>query len=122
LAIEGKGDRAAAGIVSELRGANVGSISQREASRRRVSHEWVAQRRKELRQKTYPSENGGGNGATMPSDNTQGESHSASRMTRMGYSEVSGTMEETENQKIHGQVKENEKTNGKVEVSSGGSK
>lgn len=83
-AIVGEGDRAASGIVSELRGANVGSISQREASRRRVSHEWVAQQRK--RQKTQPSENGVGAGSTQPSENPLGVSHSASRMTRMGYS------------------------------------
>lgn len=67
-AIEGKGDRAASGIVSAKRGADVASISQREASRRGVSHEWIAQQRKK-RQKTQPSENSGAVPVGPPSEN-----------------------------------------------------
>lgn len=44
-AIDGYGDRTAAGIVSQLRGANLGSITQAEANRRRVSHEWIRKQR-----------------------------------------------------------------------------
>lgn len=77
-AIAGKGDRAASGIVSAMRGAGVASISQREASRRSVSHEWVAQQRK--RQKTQPSENNLGVQETMPSDNKTGKDHTGSRI------------------------------------------
>lgn len=77
-AIEGKGDRVACGIVSEMRGANVGSISQREASTRRVSHEWVAQQRK--RQKTQPSENQVGAGDGTPSENNGAMGDTGSRV------------------------------------------
>lgn len=80
-AIAGKGDRAASGIVSAMRGANLGSITQAEAGRRRVSHEWVAQARK--RQKTQPSENQVGAQETMPSENQLLTDRSG---PRMGYS------------------------------------
>lgn len=40
-AIVGVGNRRAAAIINELRGANLGSISREEADRRRVSHEWI---------------------------------------------------------------------------------
>lgn len=77
-AIAGKGDRAASGIVSAMRGADVASISHKEASRRGVSHEWVAQQRK--RQKTTPSENQSGEGATMMSENQLVTDYTGSRM------------------------------------------
>lgn len=83
IAIQGQGDRKAAAIISELRGANLGSISGLEASRRRVSHEWVAQQRKtKLRQNTKPSENLQSLGDTMPSENTQATGNGGPRITR----------------------------------------
>lgn len=80
-AIEGKGDRAASGIVSALRGADVASISQREASRRSVSHEWVAQQRKK-RQKTQPSENPVAALSGPPSENVALTDYTGTRMGR----------------------------------------
>jgi hypothetical protein len=85
-AIEGKGDRAASGIVSALRGADVASISQREASRRSVSHEWVAQQRKK-RQKTQPSENPVAALTASPSENPELTDDTG---TRIGREETSG--------------------------------
>lgn len=91
-AIAGKGDRAASGIVSTMRGAGVASISQREASRRRVSHEWIAQARK--RQKTQPSENQVGVQETMPSDNQASTDYTGPRMGRsVSPGEVAGVQQ-----------------------------
>lgn len=56
-AIQGLGEQQAAAKVSDMRGANLGSISAAEASRRRVSHDWV--RRQRLR-KTQPTQNSNG--------------------------------------------------------------
>lgn len=80
LAIVGKGDRVAAGIVSAMRGANVGSITQAEASRRRVSHEWI----RKQRQTTQPPINSEVHPMTLPPNNVDDQSHSGPRMTRMG--------------------------------------
>lgn len=112
LATAGMGSRKASGVVSEMRGANVGSISAKEASRRRVSHEWVDQQRRK-RQKTQPSENAGGDGGAAPSENHSDTSHTG---TRMG---CSPTLEKTATDFLHGPVKEPGQASGKVEVSSG---
>ena len=80
-AIEGKGDRAASGIVSALRGADVASISQREASRRGVSHDWIAQQRKK-RQKTPPPENPAVAPLGAPPENPAATDYTGTRIGR----------------------------------------
>lgn len=86
VAIEGKGNRVAARIVSAMRRADVASISQVEASRRGVSHEWVAQQRKK-RQKTQPSENSGVALSSGPSENEAATDYTG---PRMGHDQTGG--------------------------------
>lgn len=95
LAIEGKGDRVAAGIVSRGRGAFVDSISAVEANRRGVSHEWVAQKRKN-RQKTQPSENVDGVQGTMPSRNQVITDYTGPRISRSETSDDFRTQQKPE--------------------------
>jgi hypothetical protein len=78
-AIEGKGDRTAAGIVSAMRGANLGSITQAEAARRRVSHEWV----RKQRQTTQPPINSEATVTGLPPNNESPTDYSRSRVPRM---------------------------------------
>lgn len=107
-AIEGKGDRAASGIVSAMRGADVASISHKEASRRGVSHEWVAQQRK--RQKTGPSENQTVNGGNTVSENNVLTDYTGTRIGRSEIEEDSRTPQKPEADAAFGSKVESEQS------------
>lgn len=84
LAIEGKGNRAAAAIVSDMRGANLGSISGAERARRRVSHKFIERQR---RDKTKPGQNPEPSPAVGPGQNSDVAERSG---TRVGYESPGG--------------------------------
>lgn len=87
-AIAGKGNQSAAAIVSAMRGANVGSISQAEATRRRVSYKWIGRQRKTaLQDKTHTGQNVGEAGATMPGQNNSPTWATGARLPRSETSE-----------------------------------
>jgi len=69
-ATEGKTNRIAAAIVSDMRGANVVNINALERYRRRVSHSWIRQQRvNALRGNIQACKNTGGAGAASPMTN-----------------------------------------------------
>ena len=78
-AITGKGNRIAAAIISQMRGAEAASLTNAQRNARRVSYVWIMQQRRGLVNNGTGKETGGGPDESSVT-NESGTAYSASRV------------------------------------------